>query len=103
MGCRILDAGLPAPAIDHPISHRGRQYRLDSAFVEQRVAAEYDGREFHEDEFDSAHDDDRRSRLSRQLGWVFAIATYEKVFGSDDSFEHELGDHLGVAVRPRTW
>ena len=103
MGCRILDAGLPTPSIDHPIEHRGRRYRLDSAFVEQRVAAEYDGREFHGDEFDVEHDEDRRTRLSSQLGWVFAIATYPRIFGEDDSFERELGEHLGLQVRPRTW
>ena len=103
MGCRMLDAGLPRPAIAHHVVHRGRDYWLDSAFVARKVAAEYDGREFHSDPDDVRHDGDRRGRMSHDLGWAFVIGMRERIFGTDDAFEQELGALMNVQVRPRIW
>ncbi|WP_454300468.1 hypothetical protein [Salana multivorans] len=49
------------------------------------------------------HDDDRRGLLKRRLGIQWVIATYERVFQPEDPFEVELGNLLGLPVRPRTW
>ncbi|PWD51391.1 hypothetical protein C8046_12695 [Serinibacter arcticus] len=103
MRLRMIDAGLPVPEVDHRIQHRGREYWLDAAYIAFRVAAEYDGREFHSDEADVQHDGARRARLSDELAWRFVIATFDRIFGDDDSFERELGELLGITVRPRTW
>lgn len=103
MRMRMIDAGLPIPEVDHRLQHRGREYWLDTAYVAARVAAEYDGREFHSDDDDVEHDSGRRERLNHDLAWQFVIATFERIFGEDDAFERELGSHLGVSVRPRTW
>ncbi|WP_235866246.1 hypothetical protein [Serinibacter arcticus] len=103
MRLRLIDAGLPVPDVDHRILHRGREYWLDSAYVAQRVAVEYDGREVHSDEKDRAHDGGRRGTLTDELAWKFVIATFERIFGVDDSFEREVGELLGLPVRPRTW
>lgn len=103
MRMRMIDAGLPIPEVDHRLWHRGREYWLDTAYVAIRVAAEYDGREFHSDEGDVDHDGGRRGRLAHELSWKIVVATYERIFGDDDAFERELGGHLGIVVRPRTW
>lgn len=104
MNCRILDAGLPQPSLNHVVTLAdGRVRRLDAAFVEQRVASEYDGRMHHSTARDRFHDSARRLEVSEQLYWKFVIATYERIFGTDPSFEEELGELLGLKVRPRRW
>ena len=101
--CRILDAGLPVPALDHQVLLDRRKYYLDMMYLAQLVACEYDGREHHEGELNIVHDDDRRGLLKRRLGIQWVIATYERVFQPEDPFEVELGNLLGLPVRPRTW
>ncbi|PFG20684.1 type IV toxin-antitoxin system AbiEi family antitoxin domain-containing protein [Serinibacter salmoneus] len=103
MRCRILDAGLPNPELQVPMVVDGVERRLDSYFRSQRVAAEYDGRENHTDRHDVAFDDERRAAISRRHSVAFVVATRERIFGEDDSFERELGEKLGCAVRPREW
>ena len=103
MRLRLVDAGLPVPKVDHRLLHRGREYWLDAAYVAQRVAVEYDGREVHTDETDQEHDSTRRETLSNQLSWRFVVATFERVFGIDDSFERKVGEFLGLPVRARSW
>lgn len=103
MRLRMVDAGLPIPDVDHRLQHRGREFWLDSAYVAARVAAEYDGREFHSDRRDVEHDGERRAILEHELAWRFVVATFDRIFGDDDSFERELGSLLGIAVLPRRW
>lgn len=103
MKCRLLDAGLPTPTYQHEVTLDGHRYFLDAAYVEQHVAAEFDGREHHLGRLNEEHDDDRRGDMALRLAWVFVIATYERVFGADGSFEREVGALLGVPVLPRSW
>ncbi len=104
MRCRMLDAGLPRPQLDFELQdHWGNQWRLDAAFEGQRVASEYDGRADHTGTEATDHDEGRRSTIEHRLSWKFVIATRERIFGADDSFDHELGELLSVPVRPRKW
>lgn len=103
MKCRILDAGLPMPELQHVVCLDGVARRLDGAYVSQRVATEYDGREFHLGVWNEANDDDRRSGLRLRKGWRFVIATRENLFGDDESFERQVGELLGIRVLPRRW
>lgn len=103
MRCRIMDAGLPAPILNHEVRLDEGVYRLDGVYLEQRVATEYDGREYHTSAASIAYDRERREILARRNAWTFVLATYERIFGEDDSFERELGDMLGMSVLPRRW
>ena len=102
--CRILDVGFPCPQLQHPVTDSyGIVRRLDMAYEELRVAAEYDGREFHSTESDRSGDSARRSDLSRREGWRFSLGTYERVFGTSPELDFELGELIGLLPRPRTW
>lgn len=104
MRCRVLDAGLPRPELQHPVVLRdGRKRFLDAAWPEKLAAAEYDGRRNHTAQPDVDHDTARREEVTTEAYWSFTIATYRRIFGSDDSFERDLGGILGVSVRPRRW
>lgn len=102
--CRMMDAGLPRPTLQHEVTLRdGRIRRLDAAFVKAKVASEYDGRAHHTSIGDVTRDQARREEIEQQLYWTFVTATQERIFGSDPSFELQLGELLGIRVRPRTW
>ena len=64
----IVGAGLPEPVQQHPVSVGGRQYRIDLAYPEHKVAIEIDGWEYHRSR--SAFDDDRtRANDLVVAGW----------------------------------
>lgn len=101
---RMIDAGFPIPRAQFPIVDNFARTRwVDLAYPHLKIAAEYDGREFHTDESDANHDRRRRSYLSTVLSWRFVVACKEDIFGEDPSFEQELGRLLGIAPRPRFW
>lgn len=104
MRCRLIDAGFSIPTLQHRVVlNDGRWRDLDAAFLETRTAAEFDGREHHSTLADRARDAARREEIASQRYWHFVIATSERIFGTDASFEHEVGALIGVRPRPRTW
>lgn len=69
----ILDAGLPAPELQHWVYDAGRPvFRLDIAYPRSKVAVEYDGREFHDSPERRAADRARRAWL-RSHGWTVIV------------------------------
>lgn len=101
---RICDAGFPLPTAQFKVTDAyGRERFLDLAYPHLKIATEYDGREFHTAEYDVTHDASRRSYLSQVLGWRFVIARKESIFGTDASFEFELGKLLGMEPLARFW
>lgn len=101
---RMLDAGFPPPEPQFAvIDDFGRQLRIDLPYPDLLIGTEFDGREFHTDAAHRAHDDDRRAYLSEVYGWEWVIGTRERIFGSDTSFEDELGALLGMAPLTRWW
>lgn len=69
----ILDAGLPAPQLQHWVCEGGRKvFRLDLAYPLSRVAVEYDGREFHDSPERRAADRKRRKWLTDR-GWTVIV------------------------------
>jgi hypothetical protein len=102
--CRILDVGFPCPQLQFRVTDsHGIVRRLDMAYEHVRVAAEYDGREFHTADADQAGDEFRRADLSAWKGWRFNLGTYERVFGTSPELDYELGAYLGLHPKPRTW
>jgi hypothetical protein len=101
---RIHDAGFPQPTLQFEVvDHYGSRFVLDLAYPEVLVGSEYDGREFHTDSRDRAHDEERRAHLSDLYGWRWENADRQRLFGPDASFEMNLGKLLGIEPRPRSW
>lgn len=48
--------GLPTPVLQHRVTLNGQRYRLDAAWPPQRVAAEFDGKVWHDTELRSGLD-----------------------------------------------
>jgi hypothetical protein len=102
---RVIDAGLPTPESQLVIVDRlGREIaRLDNGYAEARIGFEYDGREWHEDDVAQVHDEERRTYLRDVLGWRLSVAKKASIFGSDPSFEQQIGQWLGIVAQPRRW
>jgi very-short-patch-repair endonuclease len=75
----VLDGGLPAPELQHQVRDRdGRLWRLDLAWPDQHVAAEYDGMEWHEGA-DALRRDRIRQEALRDIGWTVLRVVYDDV------------------------
>jgi hypothetical protein len=85
----VIDHRLPAPQPQWWVSENGRAvYRLDLAWPKSRVAVEYDGREYHEDDVRRKHDEERREWLRRR-GWTIVVVTKDDF--TADSVETWIG------------
>lgn len=101
---RMLDAGFPPPEPQHVVMDDfGRETRIDLPYPELLIGTEYDGREFHTDDVHRDHDRQRRDYLTDVYGWQWVIGTRDRIFGSDTSFEDELGAMLGMTPIARWW
>ena len=75
----MIDGGLPPPVLQYEVvDPRGRVWRLDFAWPEWRVAAEYDGVDWHSGP-DAFLRDRRRSSALQELGWVIVPIVAEDV------------------------
>jgi hypothetical protein len=75
----MIDGGLPKPVLQHEIvDSNGRTWRLDFAWPEYRVAAEYDGVAWHSGAA-AFFRDRRRSAALQDLGWVAIAIVAEDV------------------------
>jgi hypothetical protein len=95
----IVSRGLPRPLPQHWIVYGGRKlFRLDLAYPHAKVAVEYDGREFHEGEQRSEHDEARRAWLETR-GWTVIVVTKDHFApGAIDDWIQELRDALPQAA-----
>lgn len=64
----LVLAGLPTPALQHPVVVDGRRYELDLAYPALKLAIEYDG-VLHRSQR-RAHRDLRREAVLTRLGWT---------------------------------
>ncbi|MBD8608262.1 hypothetical protein IFT73_15500 [Aeromicrobium sp. CFBP 8757] len=100
---RLLDAGFPTPTAQlEVVDASGVTRFLDLAYRRRRIGVEFDGREFHTAEADLDHDADRRE-LIRAVGFRIVVTRREQVFGTDTSFEDEVGALLGMTPIARWW
>jgi hypothetical protein len=75
----MLDGGLPPPVLQYQIVDlRGRTWRLDFAWPDVRVAAEYDGVDWHSGP-EAFLRDRRRAAALQDLGWVVVAIVAEDV------------------------
>jgi hypothetical protein len=80
---QIADGDLPRPEPQWVIRNRigVEMFRLDFAYVQLKLAVEYDGAAFHSSPEQRERDRVRRQYLSR-LGWTFVVLRKEQVFGT---------------------
>ncbi|PRC45004.1 hypothetical protein C6A85_97360 [Mycobacterium sp. ITM-2017-0098] len=65
----MIDGGVPRPALQHEIVDRsGRTWRVDFAWLDARLAVEYDGFDWHSDREQFARDRQKRAALN-EIGW----------------------------------
>jgi len=71
----LLEGGLPRPVAQHEVRAGGRNYRLDLAYVDSRLAIEYDGAEVHT-RVDNFVGDRRRQNDLVGAGWTILRFTH---------------------------
>lgn len=76
----VVYAKLPRPEVQYVVPVAGGRFRLDLAYVEVKVAVEYDGTEHHSADADVAYDTWRRAVL-RGMGWTLHVARSHDVLG----------------------
>ena len=91
LAARMLRASdLPKPRRQASVSAFGRDYRLDFAWPEARVALECDGRKWHEIEADFERDRRRWSAITAATGYRIVWATWRRINASPDQIVGEL-------------
>lgn len=91
------DLQLPTPSTQVPVpSPTGGWYFLDVGNEEHRIAAEYDGEEFHTD-LDAAHDDQRREWCRQQDDYVIAVVRRPNLYGRTQDVDRVLRNLLNQA------
>lgn len=77
---RWEDEGLPEPECQVEVEGPDGSFFLDVGNREHRLAAEYDGEEFHGAE-QRDHDSTRRAWITTNHGWVIVVVRKENIFG----------------------
>ncbi|OBH06609.1 MULTISPECIES: hypothetical protein [unclassified Mycobacterium] len=94
----MIDGGLPWPVLQYEVLDlHGRLWRLDFAWPVRRVAAEYDGIDWHSGP-DAFLRDRRRSSALQQLGWVVVPIIAEDVRYRPRELVRRLETHLRKAA-----
>jgi very-short-patch-repair endonuclease len=95
----VVYAKLPRPEVQYVVPVAAGHFRLDLAYVEVRVAVEYDGEEHHSGAADVARDRWRRELL-HQLGWKVHVARSHDVLGGWMGFTGQVRASLRAAGWP---
>jgi very-short-patch-repair endonuclease len=76
----LIDGGLPRPVAQHEVHNHAGIFvgRLDLAYVEAKVAVEYDGA-WH---WKQRRKDDRRRAALRALGWDVHVFSADEIYGN---------------------
>jgi hypothetical protein len=90
----MLDGGLPPPVLQHEIVDlNGRTWRVDFAWLDAKVAVEYDGFDWHSDQERFARDRQKRAALN-EVNWrMLSVVSDDVRKQSHDMvrrIEHEL-------------
>jgi len=94
----MLDHGLPAPELQWWVTVDGvPTYRLDLAYPKNRVAVEFDGREFHAGP-ERREADLRRRNWLRDHGWTVIVVTKDDFTAERvDEWIDEIRDALRLS------
>jgi hypothetical protein len=93
----MIDGGLPTPVLQHEvIDARGRLRRLDFAWPEQWVAAEYDSDQWHAGA-DALRRDREKLAALQDLGWTVVPIVADDVRRRPQVLVDRIGGHLSRA------
>ena len=93
----MIDGGLPTPVLQHEvIDARGRLRRLDFAWPEQWVAAEYDSDEWHTGA-DALRRDREKLAALQDLGWTVVPIVADDIRRRPQVLVDRIGCHLSRA------
>ncbi|MCW2685144.1 MAG: hypothetical protein JWR37_34 [Mycobacterium sp.] len=93
----MIDRGLPPPVLQHEIRGRnGELWRVDFAWPEYRVAAEYDSVEWHAGRNQMLRDRVRFARL-QECGWTVIPIVVDDVRQDPDGLADRIAHHLSRA------
>lgn len=93
----MIDGGLPTPELQFEVIDGNRELRrLDFAWPEQRVAAEYDGLDWHSGP-EAMRRDRRRAAALMDVGWVVIAIVFEDVRYRAWEFVARIDRQLGIA------
>jgi hypothetical protein len=94
----MLDHGLPLPELQYPIHGRhGELWRVDFAWPEVRVAAEYESVDWHVGREEMLRDKTRWGKI-QELGWTIIPIVVHDVRREPDQLAERIAGHLD---RPR--
>lgn len=94
----MIDGGLPTPVLQHEIiDSAGKLRRLDFAWPEQMVAAEYDSDAWHSGP-DALRRDRRKLAAVQDLGWTVVPIVADDVRGRPQLLIRRIGAHLRNAT-----
>ena len=94
----MLDGGLPPPALQYEVvDNDGRVWRLDFAWPDAHVAAEYDGVDWHSGS-EAFQRDRRRWSALQEVGWVVVPIVVEDVRYRPVELVRRLGVQLRKAA-----
>jgi hypothetical protein len=75
----MIDGGLPPSALQYEIvDHNRRVWRVDFAWPDRKVAAEYDGFDWHSDP-DSFRKDRQKRAALQEIGWAVVSVVFDDV------------------------
>jgi hypothetical protein len=90
----MIDGGLPVPVLQHEIiDSRGKQRRLDFAWPEAMVAAEYDSDEWHSGA-DAMRRDREKLAAVQDLGWIVVPIVADDVRRRPHLLVNRIDGHL---------
>lgn len=95
----FIDACLPTPELQYEIVDRyGHTWRVDFAWPQAKVAAEYDSAQWHTGPAALKHDRMKTARL-QECGWTCVPIVIDEVRGRGNELVNRIADHLGRASR----
>jgi hypothetical protein len=94
----FIDGGLPAPLLQHVIVDRyDRQWRVDFAWPEAKVVAEYDSVQWHLGRDALLHDRLKTARL-QECGWITIPMTVDDIRGDPIGLVARVNFHLAARL-----
>ena len=94
----MIDGGLPSPVLQHEVvDARGRLRRLDFAWPEHRVAAEYDSGEWHVG-MEALRRDREKLAALQDLGWIVVPIVANDVRRQPSKLVDRIRAHLDRAA-----
>lgn len=94
----MLENGLPQPELQYEIRGRGEVWRVDFAWPEARVCAEYESVDWHAGRSEMLRDKKRFAGI-QEMGWTMIPIVVDDVRVEPDRFTDRLAHHLSSASR----